>query len=68
MSVKHPFEEQRELVLARFKTLNPEAKIMLGGEETEVTVKKLIEHIEKGDDFGKNIIKAQMKMLQILMN
>lgn len=60
-------EEQKKLVLARFKTLNSQSKILLGG-EGEFTVKDLIGHIEKGDPFGKNIIKVQIKMLQLLTN
>lgn len=59
-------EEQKNLVLARLKTLNPEAKIMLGG-ETEVTVRELINHVEKEDDFGMKIIQVQIKMLRVLM-
>lgn len=58
-------KEQKRLVLERFKTLNPQSKIMLGGEK-EVTVKELINHIEKGDEFGKRIIQVQMKMLRVL--
>ena len=57
--------EQKKLVLARFKTLNPNSKLMLGGDK-EVSVREIIERIEKGDDFGKNVIKVQMKMLQVL--
>ena len=59
------FNEQKKLVLARFKTLNPEGKVMLGGDK-EVTVRELINHIERGDEFGKNVVKVQMKMLQVL--
>ena len=58
-------EEQKRLVLARFKTLNPEAKILLGGDQ-EVTVKELMKHIEDGDAFGKQVIKVQIKMLKVL--
>ena len=57
--------EQKELVLQRLKTLNPNSKILLGGEK-EITVKELIEHVEKGDQFGKNIVKVQIRMLQVL--
>lgn len=58
-------KEQKELVLARFQTLNPNAKIMLGN-SNEITVKELMNHIKKGDEFGKKIIKTQMKMLKVL--
>ena len=60
------YEEQKKLVLARFKTLNPDAKIMLGAGEEEVTVKELINHIEEGDDFGRKAVQVQIKMLQVL--
>ncbi len=58
-------EEQKKLVLERFKTLNPDSKILLGGGE-EVSVKELIRHVEKGDDFGKRVVKVQIRMLQVL--
>lgn len=58
-------QEQQELVLARFKTLNPESKIVLGGED-EITVREIIKHIEEGDSFGKKIVQVQIKMLKIL--
>lgn len=58
-------EEQKRLVLERFKTLRPESKIMLGAGR-EVSVQELMKHVEEGDEFGKRIIKAQIKMLQVL--
>lgn len=58
-------EEQKKLVLERFKTLNQDSKLMLGGNK-EVTVKEMIQHVEDGDDFGKRIVQVQMKMLQVL--
>ncbi len=58
-------EEQKRLVLARFKTLDPDSKITLGGSE-EITVRELIKRVEDGDDFGKRVVKVQMRMLQVL--
>lgn len=59
-------EEQKRLVLERFKTLKPESKILLGS-HGEITVNELIKYIEKKDDpFGKKIIQVQMKMLKVL--
>lgn len=58
-------KEQRKLALERFKTLNPDSKLSLGGEK-EITVRELIEHVEKGDDFGKKIVQVQMKLLRVL--
>lgn len=59
------YEERKKLVLARFRTLNTDSKILLGGEH-KLSVKDLIEHIEKGDELGKKAIEAQIKMLQVL--
>ncbi len=59
-------QEQKKLVLERFKTLNPDLKVFLGG-DSQFSIKELIDHVEKEDDFGKNIIKVQMKMLQIIV-
>jgi len=59
------FEKQRELVMARFKTLDQSAKISLGG-EGEITVGDLIKHVESGDQFGRKIVQVQIKTLQVL--
>lgn len=59
------YEEQKKLVLARLNTINPEVKIMLGT-KNRVSVKELIDHVEKGNDFGRKVIKAQMTMLRVL--
>ena len=59
------YEEQKKLVLARLNTISPQAKIMLGN-TNKISVKELIFHVEKGDDFGKKVIKAQMTMLRVL--
>lgn len=58
-------QAQKELVLARFKTLNPDSKIMLGGSE-EVTVREIMDRINEGDEFGKNVVMVHMKMLKLL--
>lgn len=59
------YEEKKKLVLARFRTLNTESKILLGG-ETKLSVQDLIQHIEKGDELGMKAVEVQIKMLQIL--
>ncbi|MBI2147328.1 hypothetical protein HYU19_02505 [Candidatus Woesearchaeota archaeon] len=60
------YEEQKKLVLARLKTINPDSKIMLGTKRN-ISIKELINHVEQGDDFGKKIIQAQMNMLKVLV-
>ncbi len=59
-------EKQKNLVLARLKTLNPETKIMLGTKK-KISVQELISHVKDGDDFGKKIIRAQMHLLKVQM-
>ena len=59
------YKEQKDLVLARFKTLNPDSKIMLGSSKS-ISVKEMISHINKNDEFGRNVIKAQINMLRVL--
>ncbi len=58
-------KEQKELVLARFRTLNPNSKIILGG-MGEITVGEMIENIEEGYELGKKIVAVQIRMLQVL--
>ena len=66
MTAKSKMDSQwRDLVLARLGTLNPNAKILLG-KEGEVSVQDMIKHVEKDDEFGKRIVQAQIKMLQVL--
>lgn len=67
MSASHPgiYEEQKKLVLARFKTLNSESKLLLGG-NGEYSVRELIEHVEDGDEFGKQIVRVQINLLKSL--
>ena len=64
MNSDNIYEGQKQLVLARLNTLNPNLKIM--GSRDTVSVEGLIEHVEKDDDFGKNIVRAQMTMLKVL--
>lgn len=59
------FEEQKHLVLERFKTLNQDSKIMLG-DGSEMTVKELIQHINEEDEFGRRAVQVQIKMLRLL--
>lgn len=62
------YEEQKRLALARLNTLDPEREILLGVMLTEnkITVREIIEHIQKDDRFGKQAVQVQMKMLKIL--
>ncbi len=59
------YREEKQLVLERLKTMDPHARILLGGDK-EYNVGDLIEHVEKGDEFGKKIVHVQMRMIKIL--
>ncbi|HLC20072.1 MAG TPA: hypothetical protein VJK72_04070 [Candidatus Nanoarchaeia archaeon] len=59
------YQEQKKLVLARFNTINPELKIMLGN-IGNLSIKDLINHVQQDDDFGKKIVRAQISMLKVL--
>ena len=48
------YGEQKSLVLARFRSMNPELKIIIGVEK-ELTIKDLISHVEKGDAYSRVI-------------
>lgn len=58
-------EDERLLVLARLKTLKPEGKVRMG-DGREISVGDMITAVEKNDEFGKKIVKAQMSMLRVL--
>ncbi|MEK6882904.1 MAG: hypothetical protein AABY22_24990 [Nanoarchaeota archaeon] len=58
------WKKQKELVLARFETINPNSKIVLG--DKEFTARDLIRHIKKEDELGKNIVNVQIRMIQTL--
>jgi len=49
----------------RFMTLNPESKILLGGEQ-ELSVREIISHIKQEDSLGGQIVHVQMEMIKIL--
>lgn len=57
------FEEKRELVLARFRILNPNSRIQLN--KYFYTVNDLIKEIKEKTSFGNEIVKVQIKMLQM---
>lgn len=62
------YEEQKKLVLARLNILDPEREILLGImlNNNKITVREIIEHIQKDDKFGKQAVQVQIKMLKIL--
>ena len=60
------YEEQRKLTLTRLRTLHPRTRIMFG-ESKPLSVDDPISHVESGDELGRNIVKAQINMLRVLM-
>ncbi|MEK6884556.1 MAG: hypothetical protein AABY22_33295 [Nanoarchaeota archaeon] len=58
------WKKQKELVLARLESTNPNSKIILGNKV--LTARDLIKHVKKEDEFGKNIVNVQIRMIQTL--
>lgn len=55
----------KELVLKRLETLELDEKLIFAG-GGEVSVRQMIEHVKSEDEFGRKMVKVQLKMLQIL--
>lgn len=65
MNEKNIYEEQKKLVLARLKNISFKTKITIGT-RGNISVKEVICHVERDDDFGRKIVKAQISMLKVL--
>lgn len=59
-------EQIKELVIARIRTLPEDVALSVGGEELRRD--QLIEHVQEGDDVGKEFIDMQMEFLQDMAN
>ena len=55
----------KKLILARLETMPEYIQINLGSFGT-LGKDELIQHVKRGDDFGKKFIKVQMKYLRTL--
>jgi len=55
-------EQIRELVIARIRTLSDDVSLSVGGEDLKR--EELIEHVQKEDEIGKNLIDMQIEFLQ----
>ncbi len=55
-------EQIRELVIARIRTLSDNVSLSVGGEDLKRD--ELIEHVQKEDEIGKNLIDMQIEFLQ----
>ena len=57
--------ELKELVLARIRVMPPNYKLSVGNRGT-FTKDQLMEHVEKGDETGNQIINMQMNFIKAL--
>lgn len=55
-------EQIKELVIARIRTLSDDVSLSIGGEDLKR--EQLIDHVEKDDEIGKNLIDMQIEFLQ----
>lgn len=58
-------ESLKDLVVERIDLLSPELVISIGSSGT-FTKSELIEHVKKGDEVGKTIVKMEMNFLMAL--
>ena len=58
-------EALRDLVTERLDLLSPDLVISIGSSGT-FTKSELIDHVQKGDDVGKTIVKMEMNFLMAL--
>ncbi|HIJ98153.1 TPA: hypothetical protein H1009_03625 [archaeon] len=59
-------KEIKEIVIARLKTLDRDSKILLLGFDDPLTVRDLVNEIEKGTPLGRKIVEVQFKFIQML--
>ena len=57
-----------DLVIARLKTIPPDASLSIGGEQDGLTTEDLIERVRSGDEMGRKIIEAQLYFLRSLQD
>lgn len=57
-------EEIKKLVIARLETSLPSDKKVSIGSSGEFTKEELINHVRKGDEIGKKIVKIELEFLQ----
>lgn len=58
-------EEMKELVIARLDVMPPKYKLSVGNKGT-FTKDELIQHVQKGDEIGNEIIKMQFNFIRAL--
>ena len=56
----------KEIVLARFSTLNKDAKILLMGINKPLSVRDMIKEVKSDTHFGRKIVEVQYKYIQML--
>ena len=59
-------EDIKAVVLARLATLNKEAKILLMGLPGPITVRELIDEVEKDSPLGRKVVEVQFSFLKML--
>ncbi len=56
-------DEEKELVILRIETTPSNLRLSIGGGKS-MTKEEMIEHVKKGDEIGKQIIKAHLNFLR----
>ncbi len=56
-------EEEKKLVLARLENMPSNMKLSMGG-TMQLSKTEMLEHVKKGDEIGKKIVKIQLNYLR----
>ena len=56
-------EEEKKLVLARLENIPSNMKLSMGG-TMPLSKTEMLEHVKKGDEIGKKIVKIQLNYLR----
>lgn len=56
-------EEEKKLVLARLENMPSNMKLSMGG-TMPLSKTEMLEHVKKGDEIGKKIVKIQLNYLR----
>ncbi len=57
----------KEIVIQRLKTINKDSKILLMGFDKPISVKNMLDEVQRDSPLGKKIVEVQFKFIQMLV-
>ena len=66
LSKQNEYEESiKELVIVRIEAqMSPNLRLSIGGHQKSLDKEKMIEHVKKGDEVGKQIIQSHLNFIR----